>query len=276
MGVWLSRMPNQTAVLAAAVTCHVPALALHTVRAGWRAVQGYERPELWDAGAYRHLQASRRSLPATWSLLGSAPTAAGDPATASGAALHLWVHLPEGSYCWEEVACCPVYVSQAEAQAYCRLHGGRLMTEAEWELAVGSDAVASGALRQLEAGGWEWTSSVLEPLPGERQQSCSVRVRRVHGPGKHRLGMPPFKLAGRRRRRHLVTLVPPCCWPCAGFQADPLYPEYSVDFFDGQHYVLRGASLYTHPSMVRRSFRNWYQTLYPHAFAKFRLVRDAT
>lgn len=57
------------------------------------------------------------------------------------------------------------------------------------------------------------------------------------------------------------------------FRADPLYPEFSADFFaGGDHYVLRGAGPYTHPSLARRSFRNWYQRLYPAVLAKFRLV----
>jgi hypothetical protein len=57
--------------------------------------------------------------------------------------------------------------SLAEAQAYCRLHSGRLLTEAEWQHVAASAAAASGAVQQLEAGGWEWTSSALRPLPGE-------------------------------------------------------------------------------------------------------------
>ncbi len=60
-----------------------------------------------------------------------------------------------------------------------------------------------------------------------------------------------------------------------GFQVDPLYPEYSADFFDGNHYVLKGAGPYTHPSLRRDSFRNFYQRQYPYVLAKFRLARDA-
>ena len=51
------------------------------------------------------------------------------------------------------------------------------------------------------------------------------------------------------------------------------YPGYSADFFDGKHYVLKGASWATDVKLVRRSFRNWYQARYPHVFAKFRCVR---
>lgn len=63
--------------------------------------------------------------------------------------------------------------------------------------------------------------------------------------------------------------------PFPGFQPDPGYPEYSTDFFDGIHYTLKGSSPYTHSSMVRRSFRNFYQANYKYVFAKFRVVFDS-
>lgn len=47
-----------------------------------------------------------------------------------------------------------------------------------------------------------------------------------------------------------------------------------ADFFDGKHYVLRGASAVTHPAVRRDSFRNFYQRQYPYVFAKFRLCFD--
>ena len=63
--------------------------------------------------------------------------------------------------------------------------------------------------------------------------------------------------------------------PFPGFQPDPEYPEYSTDFFDGIHYTLKGSSPYTHSSMVRKSFRNFYQAKYRFVFAKFRVVFDS-
>jgi formylglycine-generating enzyme required for sulfatase activity len=50
------------------------------------------------------------------------------------------------------------------------------------------------------------------------------------------------------------------------------YPEYSADFFDGKHYVLKGASWATATELIRPTFRNWYQARYPYVFAKFRCV----
>ena len=52
----------------------------------------------------------------------------------------------------------------------------------------------------------------------------------------------------------------------------PSYPAYSVDFFDGKHYVLKGASPATAKELVRRSFRNWFRGIYPYVYAKFRTV----
>lgn len=54
-----------------------------------------------------------------------------------------------------------------------------------------------------------------------------------------------------------VSLVGPPLL-CAGYAPEPLYPNYSADFFGGHHSVLRGASPYTHPSLRRTSFRNWW------------------
>jgi len=62
--------------------------------------------------------------------------------------------------------------------------------------------------------------------------------------------------------------------PFPGFQRFPFYPGYSSDFFDGQHYVLKGSSAATAASMLRRPFRNWFQAHYPYVYATFRLVED--
>ena len=55
----------------------------------------------------------------------------------------------------------------------------------------------------------------------------------------------------------------------------PSYPEYSADFFDGQHYVMKGASPATPRELLRPSFRNWFRPQYPYIYATFRLVQDA-
>lgn len=62
--------------------------------------------------------------------------------------------------------------------------------------------------------------------------------------------------------------------PFPGFKPMVEYPEYSSDFFNSSHYVLKGASPLTHPKMWRDSFRNFYQRQYPFVFAKFRCCKN--
>ena len=62
--------------------------------------------------------------------------------------------------------------------------------------------------------------------------------------------------------------------PFVGFEADPNYPQYSADFFDNQHYVMKGASPRTAALLTRPSFRNWFRPEYPHMYAGFRLVEE--
>ena len=60
--------------------------------------------------------------------------------------------------------------------------------------------------------------------------------------------------------------------PFDGFAAHPFYPGYSADFFDGQHYVMKGASPRTAALLTRPTFRNWFRPEYPYMYAGFRLV----
>jgi len=62
--------------------------------------------------------------------------------------------------------------------------------------------------------------------------------------------------------------------PFHGFKPMVEYPEYSSDFFNSSHYVLKGASPLTHPKMWCDSFRNFYQRQYPFMFAKFRCCKN--
>jgi formylglycine-generating enzyme required for sulfatase activity len=52
------------------------------------------------------------------------------------------------------------------------------------------------------------------------------------------------------------------------------FPGYSADFFDGGHFVMKGASPATNRNHVRRSFRNWFRADYPYVYATFRCVHD--
>lgn len=63
--------------------------------------------------------------------------------------------------------------------------------------------------------------------------------------------------------------------PYPGFRAFP-YEGYSTPWFDGLHYVLRGASRYTAASIRRPTFRNFYTADKRHIFAGLRLARSIT
>jgi formylglycine-generating enzyme required for sulfatase activity len=61
--------------------------------------------------------------------------------------------------------------------------------------------------------------------------------------------------------------------PFPGFQPMASYPEYSADFFDGEHFVMKGASPATARDLLRPTFRNWFRARYPYVYATFRCVR---
>ena len=63
--------------------------------------------------------------------------------------------------------------------------------------------------------------------------------------------------------------------PFPGFTPLPSYPEYSADFFDGEHFVMKGASPVTARALVRRGLRNWFRPRYPYVYATFRCVGPA-
>jgi ergothioneine biosynthesis protein EgtB len=136
----------------------------------------------------------------------------------------------------------PVYVTWAEAHAYANWRGGRLPSEAEYVRA------ASGTL----PGNCDFERWDPEPA-GIRPTSVSeFGVRDLAGNGWEWTG----DIFG----------------PFAGFHPLPSYPEYSADFFDSSHFVLKGASPVTARSLVRPGFRNWFRPRYPYVYATFRCV----
>ena len=57
-----------------------------------------------------------------------------------------------------------------------------------------------------------------------------------------------------------------------GFEPFSFYTGYSKNFFDEEHYVLKGASPRTGACFLRRSFRNWFRPNYPYVYAGFRVT----
>ena len=62
--------------------------------------------------------------------------------------------------------------------------------------------------------------------------------------------------------------------PYSGFRAFP-YQRYSRPWFDGRHYVLRGAGSYTDDCVRRPGFRNFYLADKRYAFSGLRLAADS-
>jgi ergothioneine biosynthesis protein EgtB len=159
----------------------------------------------------------------------------------------------------------PVYVSQAEAAAYARWKGRRLPSEAEYHRAAygtprGDERTQpwDDAGRDVEGGvhgNFDFTH--WEPVPAG-----------FHPEGASAWGVHDLVGNGWEWTSTIFG-------PFPGFAAMASYPEYSIEFFDGQHFVLKGASPGTARELVRRSFRNWFRPNYPYVYAKFRTVAEA-
>jgi iron(II)-dependent oxidoreductase len=155
----------------------------------------------------------------------------------------------------------PVYVSQAEAQAFARWAGKKLPTEAQWHRAA--YGTRDGTERTFP-----WGQELLDASRGnfnfQRWDAAPVDA---HPAGASAFGV--FDLLGNGWE---WTSTP--FGPLPGFQPFPFYPGYSADFFDGKHFVIKGGSARTGACMLRRSFRNWFQPHYPYLYATFRCVED--
>jgi iron(II)-dependent oxidoreductase len=155
----------------------------------------------------------------------------------------------------------PVYVTYAEAAAFARWAGKKLATEAEWHRA--SYGTNEGSER-----GYPWGAETADATRGnfhhERWDATAVDA--------YPLGASAFGVFDLLGNGWEWTSTP--FGPLAGFEPFPFYPGYSADFFDGKHFVMKGASPRTDACMLRRSFRNWFQPHYPYAYAKFRCVEE--
>ena len=153
----------------------------------------------------------------------------------------------------------PVYVTWAEAAAYARWRGGRLPTEPEFHRA----AYGSPSGEELRV---PWSN-----MPGDAPPA-NLDFRRwdPEAVGRHPRGASAFgvhDLVGNGWEWTATVFE-----PFRGFAPMPSYPEYSADFFDGQHVVMKGASPVTALALVRPGFRNWFRPRYPYVYATFRCV----
>jgi len=154
----------------------------------------------------------------------------------------------------------PVYVSHDEASAYCRWAGKELPSEAEWHRAA--CATRGGAERP-----YPWGADA----PSSRHGNFDLHRWDPAPVGSYAEGASDFGVADLVGNGWEWTRTPFA--PFHGFQPFSFYPGYSANFFDGKHFVMKGGSPRTAASMLRRSFRNWFQPHYPYVYATFRGVR---
>jgi formylglycine-generating enzyme required for sulfatase activity len=140
----------------------------------------------------------------------------------------------------------PVWVTQQQADAYARWRGATLMTEAQFHRAAGL-TTPDARRDNFDYGNWD-------PKPVNAGESGVYA---------------PFQMVGNGWEWTRDVFA-----PFEGFAPHPLYPGYSADFFDGQHYVLKGASPRTAAVFTRPAFRNWFRSDYPYMYAGFRLVES--
>lgn len=155
----------------------------------------------------------------------------------------------------------PVYVSHAEASAYARWVCKALPSEAQFHRA---------AFSTLEGKEREYPWGLSAPAP--RHGNFDFQRWNPAPVGAHSAGNSAFGVADLIGNGWEWTST--IFEGFTGFQAFPFYPGYSANFFDGQHYVIKGGSAQTAARLLRRSFRNWFQPHYPYIYATFRCVEN--
>jgi ergothioneine biosynthesis protein EgtB len=156
----------------------------------------------------------------------------------------------------------PVYVSFAEAAAFARWRQARLPTEPEFQRAA--FGTLDGPERRHPWGDAEPTATrgVFDFSSWEPEPAGS------HPDGRSAWGVDDLVGNGWEWTRTPFA-------PFPGFMPLPSYPEYSADFFDEEHFVMKGASTATARELLRPTFRNWFRARYPYVYSTFRCVREA-
>jgi gamma-glutamyl hercynylcysteine S-oxide synthase len=153
----------------------------------------------------------------------------------------------------------PVYVSQAEAKAYSCWAGKSLPTEAEWQRA------ACGTARGKERA-YPWGEQERAEQPGNFDFARWSPVP-VNTSPQAQSALGVHGMVGNGWEWTSTEFA-----PFPGFEPFPFYRGYSADFFDGKHFVMKGGSARTAKCMLRRTFRNWFQSHYQFIYTGFRCV----
>ncbi len=186
----------------------------------------------------------------------------------AGAAIpNFWTHR-EGKFflrgMFEEVPLpvdWPVYVSQQEAESYARFRGRTLPSEAQFHRAA--YGTPDGNVRAFPWGNAQ-PSRVFGNFDFHRWDPEPVRAT---AQGDSAFGISQLVGNGWEWTNTVFA-------PFPGFQPRATYPGYSSNFFDGEHFVLKGGSPRTASRLLRSSFRNWFRRDYPYMYAKFRCIES--
>ena len=208
----------------------------------------YDRERYWLAADWRWKNLENKKYPACW--------------------VHqegIWFYRGMfDQFALEKVASWPVYVSLAEARAYAQWRGKRLPREAEFHRAAYYDSTGRESM-------YPWGDAA----PSQRHGNFDFAAWSPLPVGSSPAGASCWGVAELVGNGWELTDTPFA--PLPGFTPYMTsYPDYSKDFFDGKHFVVKGASWATDASLLRPSFRNWYQAHYPYVFAKFRCVDRLT
>ena len=203
---------------------------------------GYERQDLWDVEGWQwRLQEDIRH-PLFWERQADS---------------WLWRGMYE---LFPLPAAWPVYVSHAEASAYARWKGKRLPSEAQFHRA------AYGTPDRAERS-YPWG----EEPPDATRGNFDFRNPDPMPVGSFPAGASAWGIQDLLGNGWEWTSTVFAGFP--GFEPMPSYPVYSTDFFDGKHFVLKGASPATAKELLRKSLRNWFRGNYQYLYATFRCVK---
>ncbi len=155
----------------------------------------------------------------------------------------------------------PVYVTQLEAESYAKWLGKALPTEEQFHRAA--YGTPSGETRPFP---WGHAEPIYAHGNFDFKRWDPERVYATPA-GDSAFGVS--QLVGNGWE---WTSTP--FGPLPGFKPRDSYPGYSANFFDGEHYVMKGGSARTAARLLRSSFRNWFRRDYPYMYATFRCVEN--